>query len=67
MALKVTMYSDFVCPFCYIGFQVIGKLKSEFGIQLEWRGFQIHPEWPAEGIAADKVRLGGDAEMRQAA
>jgi len=67
MALKITMYSDFVCPFCYIGFDVIRKLKSEFDIQLEWRGFQIHPEWPAEGIAADKLRSAGDLDARHAA
>jgi predicted DsbA family dithiol-disulfide isomerase len=56
MALKITMFSDFVCPFCYIGFEVIRKLKPEFHIDLEWRGYQIHPEWPPEGIPAEQVR-----------
>lgn len=64
MALKIVMFSDFICPFCYIGFEVIRKLKSEFDFQLEWRGFQIHPEWPAEGIPA--ARAIADPAAREA-
>jgi predicted DsbA family dithiol-disulfide isomerase len=66
MSFKVTMFSDFICPFCYIGFEVINKLKPEFGFELEWRGFQIHPEWPAEGMPASEYRAGMDPEMRRA-
>ena len=55
MALKVTVFSDFVCPFCYIGLETMRKLAPEFGVELQWRGFEIHPEWPAEGIEAEKV------------
>jgi predicted DsbA family dithiol-disulfide isomerase len=56
MALKLTMFSDFICPFCYIGFEVVRKLKPEFDIELDWRGYQIHPEWPVEGIPASEYR-----------
>jgi predicted DsbA family dithiol-disulfide isomerase len=66
MALKVVMFSDYICPFCYVGFETIRKLKGEFDLQLEWRGFQIHPDWPAEGIPSDKLRGMGDAEARAA-
>jgi predicted DsbA family dithiol-disulfide isomerase len=65
MALKIVMFSDFVCPFCYLGFEVMRKLKREFDLEIEWRGFQIHPEWPAEGIPIEKVRGLGDMEARQ--
>ena len=66
MALKVVMFSDYICPFCYVGFETMRRLKPEFDFQLEWRGFQIHPDWPAEGIPADKLREAGDAASRQA-
>ena len=52
------MFSDFICPFCYIGFEVFRKLKPEFDLELDWRGFQIHPEWPAEGMPASEWRNG---------
>ena len=41
-------------------------MKPEFDFQLEWRGFQIHPDWPAQGIPADKLREAGDAAARKA-
>ena len=66
MTLKIVMFSDYICPFCYVGFETIRKLKPEFDFQLEWRGFQIHPDWPAEGIPADKLREVGDSASRQA-
>jgi predicted DsbA family dithiol-disulfide isomerase len=44
MTLSLEMFSDFICPFCYIGFETIRRLKPEFGIAIEWKGFQIHPE-----------------------
>jgi predicted DsbA family dithiol-disulfide isomerase len=65
MALKIVMFSDFVCPFCYIGFEVMRKLKQEFDLEIQWRGFQIHPEWPAEGIPIEKVRSASDMDARQ--
>jgi predicted DsbA family dithiol-disulfide isomerase len=66
MALKITMYSDFICPFCYIGFEVFRKLKPEFDLELDWRGFQIHPEWPPDGMPASQWRNGMDADARRA-
>jgi predicted DsbA family dithiol-disulfide isomerase len=65
MALKIVMFSDFVCPFCYIGFDVIQKLKPEFNLQIEWRGFQIHPEWPSDGATAVQMSQLGDPEARK--
>jgi predicted DsbA family dithiol-disulfide isomerase len=66
MALKIVMFSDYICPFCYVGFETMRKLKPEFGFELEWRGFQIHPDWPAAGIPADKLHQSADPASRQA-
>jgi len=66
MALKIVMFSDYICPFCYIGFETVRKLKPEFNFQLEWRGFQIHPDWPAEGIASEQARETSDPDSRRA-
>jgi predicted DsbA family dithiol-disulfide isomerase len=66
MALKIVMFSDYICPFCYIGFETVRKLKPEFKFELEWRGFQIHPDWPAEGIAADSARETSNPDARRA-
>jgi len=67
MALKITLFSDFICPFCYIGFHTLQKLKREFDIEISWRGFQIHPDWPATGIPAEKVYGAQGSDSRKAA
>ncbi len=64
MALKITMFSDFICPFCYIGFETLRGLRSEFDFALDWRGYQIHPEWPAEGMPVEWM---GGADARRGA
>ncbi len=67
MALKIAMFSDFICPFCYLGFATIRKLKPEFDLEIEWRGFEIHPEFPAAGIPAEKIYGLANSDMRKAA
>ena len=53
--IKVIVYSDYICPFCYIGFHRIEKLKEKFELDIEWRPFEIHPETPKEGFFIDSL------------
>jgi len=58
--LKIIAYSDYVCPWCYIGLQRIEQLQREFPVEVEWRPFELHPETPRSG-ADLRGRLGGSA------
>jgi len=53
--LKIVAYSDYVCPFCYIGYYRIEQLKKEYDIEIEWKPFEIHPEIPKEGLSKDQL------------
>jgi predicted DsbA family dithiol-disulfide isomerase len=66
MAINITMFSDFICPFCYVGFATLRKLKPEFDFTVRHRGFQIHPEWPAEGMPAEQWKSGMSPAAREA-
>lgn len=57
MKVKVIAYSDNICPFCYIGAKRFEKIKQEEEVDfdIEWRGFEIHPEVPKEGIPLNMV------------
>lgn len=50
MSFKLQVFADFICPFCYIGSATVRKLQPEFGFTIDTHSFQIHPEWPAEGL-----------------
>ncbi len=50
MSLKVTLYSDIVCPFCFIAeASTLLRLQEEYDIELDWRGFELHPGTPPGG------------------
>lgn len=53
--MKITVFSDYICPFCYIGVETLRTIQAEVPpFTLEWKGFQIHPEYPATGIPLEQ-------------
>ena len=48
-SLKVTVFSDYICPFCYVGDARLDALRDEYDLEVEWNWFEIHPDNPAEG------------------
>ena len=44
--IRVYVWSDYVCPFCYLEEPVINRLVEEYPEQilLEWRAFELRPE-----------------------
>jgi predicted DsbA family dithiol-disulfide isomerase len=62
MKIKIKMYSDYICPFCYLGEAIIEKLKSRFDIEMEHIGIEIHPETPDEGVDL-RGKISGTEEM----
>lgn len=44
---------------------MLRRLKPEFDFTVRHRGFQIHPEWPAEGMPAEQWRPDMDPGTRQ--
>lgn len=48
--IHVEIWSDIMCPFCYIGKRHFEEALKQFGhradIELEWRSFQLDPEIP---------------------
>jgi len=53
--LKIDVWSDVICPFCYLGKmkleQAISKLDLHDRITIEWRSFQLDPDFPKNASA----------------
>jgi len=49
--LKVKVFSDFACPYCYLGLCLLEKLRED-GIEYEaeWIPFELDPKAPVEGM-----------------
>ena len=47
--LRLAVLSDYICPFCYIGYLRLEKLRKHFELAVNWVLVEIHPESPEEG------------------
>lgn len=46
----ITVFSDFACPYCYLGLGLLQKLKQEgIELQIQWMPYELEPEMPLEG------------------
>jgi protein disulfide-isomerase len=50
--MKIEIWSDVQCPFCYIGKRhleiALDQLKPTESIEIEWKSFQLDPTIPAD-------------------
>jgi predicted DsbA family dithiol-disulfide isomerase len=55
--ISIDIYSDNICPWCYIGLNKLKLAISEFPnakFNLIWRPFQLNPNMPKEGMDRQK-------------
>lgn len=46
----IKVFSDFACPFCYIGFSIADKLRKEYPeVNFEFIPYELEPDAPLEG------------------
>ncbi|EGB15184.1 DSBA oxidoreductase [Pseudodesulfovibrio mercurii] len=55
MPIDLTIFSDFVCPFCFVGSGIIDHLRRDFDIRDTWLPHELHPETPPEGRPVDEL------------
>ncbi|GAA1785791.1 DsbA family protein [Luedemannella flava] len=68
--MEIEIYSDVICPWCYIGMRRLTEaLRSYDGeVTLRWRAYQLDPGAPATGqplLPWLGARYGGEARARQ--
>lgn len=69
--LPVTIYSDVICPWCYVGKRRFEAALSAPGmpqdIAITWRPFELNPDMPVDGMerAAYRARKFGPEKSRE--
>jgi predicted DsbA family dithiol-disulfide isomerase len=43
---KITVFSDYVCPFCYLEEPDLARVREEFGdgVEVDWRAYELRPD-----------------------
>lgn len=53
---RIDVWVDPICPFCYVALERAAWLRERYGAELVWHPFDLHPEYPPEGIPRDVLR-----------
>ncbi len=53
--LKITVYSDYICPFCYVGHHRLQRLRDSYDLKINWCFLEIHPETAVTGEPIDSL------------
>ena len=61
-AVSVLVWSDFTCPFCHVARDRVNWLRDQEGVSVDWMPYDLHPEYPDEGIDRAEIGLGPDSQ-----
>jgi predicted DsbA family dithiol-disulfide isomerase len=72
-AISIDVYSDVVCPWCYIGKrkleQALARLhEKNVPVTPHWRAFQLNPDMPITGVARKEyveTKFGGPERAKE--
>jgi predicted DsbA family dithiol-disulfide isomerase len=58
--LRVSVFSDYICPFCYIGSRRLLRLNDIYDLRVNWCGLEIHPDTSAAGMPIERLGYGAE-------
>jgi len=66
--VDLVVWSDYLCPWCYLGAARVRRIEQEFGdaVRVEWRAFLLRPT-PDAGRTLDRFRAYTQSWLRPAA
>ena len=53
--LRVTLFTDYICPFCFIGDLRLQHLQEDYDVLVNFRFIEIHPDTPEQGTTVDTL------------
>ena len=53
--LRLTLFTDYICPFCYIGDLRLQHLQEDYDVLINFRFIEIHPDTPPQGTTVDAL------------
>jgi len=70
--ISITVYSDVICPWCYVGKRRLEAALAEGGpsmighMSFSWRPFELNPDMPAGGMERRSYRAAKFGDARSA-
>jgi predicted DsbA family dithiol-disulfide isomerase len=65
-AIPFEVFTDFVCPWCYLITPRVEKLRRHYDLDVQWVYFPLHPDTPKEGLPLAELFKGRDFDLNAA-
>lgn len=62
--IDLHVFSDFACPWCYIGTERLDRLVADYPVNIHWHPYQIRDDLPEEGIPMAALFPAGELEQK---
>ena len=60
------VFTDFVCPWCYLSTPRVEKLRQNHDVDVQWTYFPLHPETPLDGLLLKDLFAGRNFDLEAA-
>jgi predicted DsbA family dithiol-disulfide isomerase len=60
------VFTDFVCPWCYLATPRVERLRVAHGLDVQWVYFPLHPDTPKEGMLLSDLFAGRNFDLASA-
>ncbi len=57
--MRIEVFYDYICPWCYAALDRVAYLERRHGAEVVWRPFELHPDWPRDGMDAPRYDRAG--------
>ena len=57
-AIRLQVVSDYICPWCYIGFTRIEQLRAEYDVELTVGAYELRAGIPPQGVSREEYSRG---------
>lgn len=65
MSVELEVFSDYVCPWCYLGSARVAQLRENWDIDVRMRHYPLHLETPEEGQSLERLFAGRNVDVEQ--
>jgi predicted DsbA family dithiol-disulfide isomerase len=65
VSLQLEVFSDYVCPWCYLGSARVSRLQEDWEIDVRIVHFPLHLETPEEGQSLQQLFAGRNVDVEQ--
>src|SRR5689334_25418767 len=57
MSIRVDVWSDFVCPWCFLASTSLAKLKDSHDVEVVWHSYELRPQGSPPMPEAYRARI----------